>query len=105
MSGIVLDGNTERPLPHARVSLDTTNVVTVAISAADGSFAVPPKRQWGIWIVSQDVFTFPWPVYISHDSYETKRIAIPFNMGMTGKRATENLGKIHLMPLRQNATP
>jgi hypothetical protein len=101
ISGRVVNARTREPLAGASISFGLTNTVAVAISSADGSFVVSPKRQWGIWIIPQDVFSFPWTVCVRHSGYESNYIRFPFNAAATGKAAKKALGVISLEPVSQ----
>jgi hypothetical protein len=96
-----VNAETHEPLAGSSISFGLTNTTAVAFSAADGSFAVPPKRQWGIWIIPQDVFSFPWIVCVRHAGYESNCIKFPFNAAATGSAATRPLGVISLKPISQ----
>jgi len=71
LAGSVVGAESHAPLAGAGISFGGTNATAVAFSAADGSFVVSPKRQWGIWIIPQDVFAMPWSVRVYHTGYET----------------------------------
>ena len=101
ISGIVVSGDGQKPVPDAIVSFGRTNVAAVAVSSANGSFAVPPKRTWGIWIIPQDVFASHWLVCIRHDGYATNYTEFAFSAAATGKAARKDLGVIPLKPLAE----
>ena len=101
LSGAVVGGESHAPLAGAEISFGGTNTTALAFSAADGSFHILPKRQWGIWIIPQDVFALPWSVRIYHAGYETNCTRFGFRSSATGERATVQLGVISLKPVSQ----
>ena len=101
LSGTVVSAASHMPLAEAGISFGRTNTTIVAFSTADGSFAVSPRRQWGIWIIPQDVFAMPWTVCIRHAGYETNYTQFRFSAAATGKAANMQLGVISLKPLPQ----
>jgi hypothetical protein len=88
-------------LADAGISFGRTNTTAVVFSAADGSFVIPPHRQWGIWIIPQDVFAMPWTICVRHVGYETNCTEFRFSAAATGKAASLPLGVIRLKPLSQ----
>lgn len=101
VSGTVVSAGTHEPLGDASVSFGRTNNSVVAFSTADGSFVVPPKRQWWIWFIPQDVFPLPCTVCVRHPGYESNSIQFTFSAAATGKAATRELGVISLNALSQ----
>jgi hypothetical protein len=100
LAGTVVSAQGDVPLAGAGISFGT-NTTALAFSSADGSFYVPPKRRWGIWIIPQDVFPLHWTASVSHSGYETSHREFSFLCSATGKAATEQLGVISLNPYPQ----
>jgi hypothetical protein len=101
LAGTVVSTENNAPLANAGVWFDGTNASLVAFSAADGSFYVPPRRKWGVWIIPQDVFPMRWSVRIYHPGYQTTHAQFLFRAAATGPAATQNLGTIPLKPTSQ----
>jgi hypothetical protein len=104
-SGTVVDADTFAPLAGARITLlGSTNETTVAFSAPDGSFVVPPKKKWGIWIIPQDYFGWKWiggTACIQHVDYETNCIKFSAMDEATHRiRMKAMFGVLPLKPLR-----
>ncbi len=99
LSGTVVAPESNTPLAGAAISFGGTNTTAVAFSTEDGSFLVPPKRRWGIWIIPQDVFAMSWSVRVYHPGYETNFTQFRFAASATGKDATVHLGVVSLKPV------
>jgi len=97
--GTVLSADTRQPVAGVGILFGRTNVTELAQTAADGSFSIPPRRQWGIWIIPQDVFALRWTVCIRRAGYETNCTEFLFSAAATGKSAEKRLGEISLKPL------
>jgi hypothetical protein len=61
VSGTVVDGESLAPIPNANVAIATRDFrdreflpVIFGITAPDGGFDMPSKRQWGIYIMPMD---------------------------------------------------
>ena len=99
LSGTVIAFESHAPLAGAEISFGGTNATPVAFSGADGSFLVPPKRKWGIWIIPQDVFAMLWSIRVYRVGYETNFTRFNFPASATGTAATVQLGVLPLKPV------
>ena len=99
VAGKVVNADTHQPVAGAGVCFGRTNATELARTAADGSFSIPARRRWGIWIIPQDVFALQWTVCIRHEGYETNCTEFPFSAAATGRAVDRQLGDIALKPL------
>jgi len=100
ISGKVVNEETLNPLADAQVFFSLTNPAFVAHSVDDGTFFAKPKKQWGIWIIAQDVFPRACSIYIRRPGYQTDCVNFLFNPA-GGKNAQKDLGIITLKPVMQ----
>ena len=111
VKGLVVDGQTKLPVVNATVTLASivgtgnwtndvviwqTNTVAVTNGNQCGTFCIPPKRKWGIYIVPMDVFLSSYEVTIQKTDYTTLKISFLHDPMAAGKNATTNLGNIEL---------
>jgi hypothetical protein len=97
VAGTVVSSDSHEPVAGAGISFGPVNAV--AYSATDGSFSVPPKKEWGVWIIPQDVFTLPCAVSIRRNGYEAYETNVMWNPSQRAKYATKQLGIIPLVPI------
>ena len=64
--------------------------VGTATTAADGSFTVAPRRQWGIYIIPQDIFTLS----SKRDGYQ--QVIIEFAQRAMGEGTATNFGVVKM---------
>ena len=96
-SGTVLDARTGLPVAGASVSLAPErgdDPAGTATTAADGSFTLPPRRQWGVYIVPGDVFPSPFTLSVQHDGYQPATVRF-FHRAM-GDDTVMNFGVLRL---------
>ena len=98
ITGTVVSAASQQPVVGAGIAFGRTNAV-VAQTATDGSFLIPPQKQWGIWIIPQDVFTMRYAVSIRHDGFQDYEAEVLSNSADGGKRATKQLGLISISPV------
>ena len=90
-------------MPDAHI-FSGTNETALAISATDGSFAVPAQKKWLIYFVGEDFFAIRWmtpPISIQHTGYETNQIETFFIDTNQCIHPKTTLGVIPLKPLSQ----
>ena len=97
ITGTVVSAASQQPVVGAGIAFGRTNAI-VAQTAADGSFEIAPKKQWGIWIIPQDVFTRRYAVSIRHDGFQDYEAEVLSNPADGGKHATKQLGVISISP-------
>jgi hypothetical protein len=98
INGTVVNAASQQPVVGAGIAFGRTNDI-VTQTTADGSFAIPPKKQWGIWIIPQDVFTSRYAVSIRRDGFQDYETEVLSNPADGGKRATKQLGVISITPV------
>jgi hypothetical protein len=98
--GTVVGARTQRPIPGAGVSLDGPGGPISTVTAADGSFAIAPLRQWGIYIVPMDIWDSSYPLSVVHSGFQPYSREVRSNPAIGGAEATKNLGVVALQPLR-----
>jgi len=97
VSGTVLDVQTGTPITNAAIAVSPgrgDNPASEATTAADGSFFIPPQRQWGVYIVPGDVFPFPFALTVQRDGYQPIRIR--FLHRAMGEGSITNFGTLTL---------
>jgi hypothetical protein len=100
LSGTVVIAGTEKPLANASISFGLTNTA-IAYSATNGTFDIPPKREWGIHFIPQDTFSYSCEVCVQHIGYEPYCTRLVLSANDLGKRAKRQLGVVSLKPLSQ----
>ncbi len=101
-SGVVLDSSTGVPIGGAAVSVAPVrgdDPAGTATTAADGSFKVPPKRQWGVYIFPGDIFLFPLTLAVQHDGYQPT--TIQFARRAMGEGTSTDFGVLRLERMTQ----
>jgi hypothetical protein len=96
-TGVVLDAGTHAPVVGAIVSVIPgrgDGSKGVATTATDGSFRVPPRRQWGVYIVPGDVFPFPFELSVQRDGYQ--QVEVKFAHRAMGEGKIRNFGQIQM---------
>src|SRR5438067_5769416 len=99
-SGRVLDARTGVPVAGAGVSVAPVrgdDPVGTATTATDGSFRVPPRRQWGVYIVPGDVFPCRFTLSVQHDGYQ--QAVVQFAHRAMGDGTTTNFGVVKIESL------
>lgn len=97
-SGRVVDARTSRPISGANITLAATNISETTISGADGAFLVPPKQQWGIYIVPMD--PIGWDVHVTIEALGYSSGSREFVTSAMGS-AVRELGDIRLSPIER----
>ena len=100
VSGTVLDARTGAPVAGAAVSVAPVrgdDPVGTATTVTDGSFRVPPRRHWGVYIVPGDVFALPFTLSVQHDGYQ--QAVVQFAHRVKGDGTTRNFGVVRIESL------
>jgi hypothetical protein len=98
--GTVIDASNHKPITGAEISYGSI-ATNLTQTATDGTFLIPPEKEWAIWIFPQDVFNMPYSVFIQKVGYEPYNFHGAFNPTDHGKYALKQLGVISLKPLPQ----
>ena len=96
-SGVVLDARTGVPIVGAAVSVAPVrgdDPAGTATTETDGSFRVPPRRQWGVYLVPGDVFPFPFTLSVQHEGYQ--QTVVQFAHRAMGEGTTTNFGEVRI---------
>jgi hypothetical protein len=111
-TGTVVDSKSGCPLPDAQVILSSihgtwdptnnidvffTNQVASTTSTNNGTFHIPPKREWSVLIFIP--IDFPWKRYelrVENTNYQTLKFRFTSFPLDTGKQASTNFGVIKL---------
>jgi hypothetical protein len=96
-SGTVVDARTGLPVAGAAVSVASVrghDPAGNATTTPDGSFRIPPRRQWGVYIVPGDIFPFPFTLSVQQGGYQ--QAIVQFAHRAMGEGATTNFGVLRI---------
>lgn len=101
---MICDARTGIPVPGAAVSVVPSREPDAPprdneppgkrSALSDGSFRIPPRRQWGVYLVPGDIFPLPFTLTVQREGY--RRAVIEFLHRAMGDGATTNFGSIRL---------
>src|SRR5262249_15633156 len=74
VTGVVLDSNTRAPVAGATVTVASRETYADemrgnAVTAADGSFSIPPYWRWGLYLPCSDTFDYPASLSVQRAGY------------------------------------
>jgi len=91
ISGCVIDHRTKQPIGNATVTAHFRQAPVSASSAPDGTFTIPPKYSWGIFIIPMDPYGENTEIDFTQPGYMPARKEVIWNMASQPNR---ELGQI-----------